>query len=146
MSKVCQKKFPLLKRKNGFFAFFVILAKSQKWPFCWGGYGTQNFSLKGWYRTLLSKMTLAGSNIGVCRKYRKPFLTKITHRKIVRKGTFHENWYFWHCWAKNWKNGRYTKVGFFRFCPFFLIESKSIENTKKLSPQMIKVCWKKFPP
>ena len=36
-----------------------------------------------------------------------------------------------------------TKVSFFRFCPFFLIESKSIENTKKLSPQMINMCRKK---
>ena len=101
-------------------------------PFCWGGYGTQNFSLKGWYRTLLSKMALACSNVVVCQKYRKLFLTEITHRKIVRKRFFHENWYFWHFWDKNWKNGPCAKVPFFRFCPFFLIKSKSIENTKKL--------------
>ena len=46
---------------------------------------------RAWYCTLLSKMALAGSNIGVCQKYRKPFLTEITHRKIVRKRFFHEN-------------------------------------------------------
>ena len=32
MIKVCQKKFPPFKRKNGFLAMFVILPKSQKWP------------------------------------------------------------------------------------------------------------------
>ena len=107
-------------------------------------FGQKTLIQRAWYRTLLSKMALAGSNIGFCQKYRKPFLTKITYRKIVRKGIFHENLYFWHFWAKNWKNGPCAKVPFFRFCPFFLIKSKSIENTKKLSPQMIKVCQKKF--
>ena len=68
-------------------------------PFCWRGYSTRNFSLKGWYRTLLCKMALAGSNIDFCQKYRK--LSEITHRKIPRKRFFHENWYFWHFWAKN---------------------------------------------
>ena len=38
MIKVCQKKFPLLKRKNGFLAIFVIMAKSQKWPKIQNGY------------------------------------------------------------------------------------------------------------
>ena len=33
-------------------------------------------------------MALVGSNIGVHQKYRKPFLSKITHRKIPRKGFF----------------------------------------------------------
>ena len=32
MIKVCQKKFPLFKIKNGFLAIFVILAKTRKWP------------------------------------------------------------------------------------------------------------------
>ena len=75
---------------------------------------------RAWYRTLLSKMALAGSNIGVRQKYKKPFLSEITHRKRF----FHENWYFWHFWAKNWKNGPCAKVGFFQFCPFFLSNQK----------------------
>ena len=79
---------------------------------------------RAWYRTLLSKMALAGSNIGVCQKYRKPFLTEITHRKIVRKRFFHENWYFWHFWAKNWKNGLCAKVSFFNFAYFFWSNQK----------------------
>ena len=33
--KMCPKKFPLFKIKNGFLAIFVILAKTQKWPFFW---------------------------------------------------------------------------------------------------------------
>ena len=104
-------------------------------PACHLTIGHSGTSPSGWnsgYHTLLSKMALAGSNICVCQKYRKPFLTEITHRKILRKRFFHENWYFWHFWAKNWKNGPCAKVTFFRFCPFFLIESKSIENTKKI--------------
>ena len=56
---------------------------------------------RAWYHTLLNKMALVGSNIGICQKYRKSFLTKITHRKIVRKRFFHENLYFWHFWVKN---------------------------------------------
>ena len=36
------------------------------------------------YRTLLSKMALADSNIGVRQKYRKPCLSEITHRKILK--------------------------------------------------------------
>ena len=32
MIKVCWKKFPPFKIKNGFLAVFVILPKSQKWP------------------------------------------------------------------------------------------------------------------
>ena len=46
---------------------------------------------RAWYHTLLSKMALAGSNIGVRQKYRKHFLSEITHRKILRKRFFHEN-------------------------------------------------------
>ena len=79
---------------------------------------------RAWYRTLLRKMALAGSNIGVCQKYRKHFLSEITHRKIVRKRFFHENWYFWHFWAKNWKNGPCAKVGFFYFAHFFWSNQK----------------------
>ena len=36
--------------------------------------------------------------------------------------------------------------GFFSILPIFFDRIKSIENTKKLSPQMIGVCRKKFPP
>ena len=32
MIRVCEKKFPLFKIKNGFLAIFVILAKTRKWP------------------------------------------------------------------------------------------------------------------
>ena len=47
---------------------------------------------------------------------------------------------------KTEKMGRARKWVFFNFAHFFFIESKSIENTKKFSPQIIKVCKKKFPP
>ena len=33
-------------------------------------------------------MALAGSNIGVCQKYRKHFLSEITHRKLLEKDFF----------------------------------------------------------
>ena len=94
------------------------------WHFC-----PKTLIWRAWYRTLLSKMALAGSNISVCHKYRKPFLTENTLRKIPRKRFFHENWYFWHFWTKNWKNGPCAKVFFFDFAHFF-IKSKSIENEK----------------
>ena len=38
------------------------------------------------------------------------------------------------------------KSAFFSILPIFRTKSKSIENTKKLFPQMIKGCWIKFPP
>ena len=82
-------------------------------PFWWEGYGTSPSGWNSGYHPLFSKMSLAGSNIGVCQKYRKHFRSEITHRKIVRKRFFHENWYFWHFWAKNWKNRPCTKVFFF---------------------------------
>ena len=89
---------------------------------------------RAWYRTLLSKMALAGSNMGVHQKYRKLFLTKITHRKMVRKRFFHENWYFWHFWGKNWKNGLCTKVLFFNFAHFFDRIKKYRKYKKIVSP------------
>ena len=46
---------------------------------------------KACYCTVLSKMDLVGSNIGVRQKYRKPFLSEITHRKNLRKRFLHEN-------------------------------------------------------
>ena len=48
MIKVCQKKIPLFKIKNGFLAIFVILAKTRKWQkihFFWKSgifFATQN--------------------------------------------------------------------------------------------------------
>ena len=97
------------------------------------------------YRTVLRKMALAGTNTHFREKWRKHFLSEITHRTNLRKGFFHENGYFWHFWAKNCKNGPCRKVIFFHFLPLFLTKSKSVKNEKFSSPQMIKVCQKKFP-
>ena len=85
-------------------------------------------------------MVLAGSNIGVRQKYRKPFLSKITHRKFLEKYFFKKIDIFGIFGPKTEKMGRVQKWVFFDFAHFFVIESKSIENTKKLSPQMNKVC------
>ena len=60
----------------------------------------------------------------------KKFLEKKFFTKINIFGIFG---------PKTEKMGCARKWFFFQFCPFFFIESKSIENTKKLSPQMIKV-------
>ena len=90
-------------------------------------------------------MALAGTNTHFREKWRKHFLSKITHRTNLRKGFFHENGYFWHFWAKNCKNGPCTKVIFFHFCQLFLTKSKSVKNEIFSSPQMIRVCEKKFP-
>ena len=79
---------------------------------------------RAWYRTLLSKMALAGSNIGVHQNYSEPFLSEITHRKILRKRFFDENWYFWHFWSKNWKNGPCAKVLFLDFAHFLKSNQK----------------------
>ena len=46
-----------------------------------GIFGQKPHIQKACYCTVLSKMDLAGSNIGVHQKYRKPFLSEITHRK-----------------------------------------------------------------
>ena len=46
--------------------------------------------------------------------------------------------------ARNWKNGPCTKVSFFRFCPFFFIESKSMENTKNHLPKWLRCTRKNF--
>ena len=48
----------------------------------------KDFFMKIYIFGIFGPKTLAGSNIGVCHKYRKPFLTEITHRKIVRKSFF----------------------------------------------------------
>ena len=73
------------------------------------------------------------------------FCPKLLIEKLLEKDFFMKIDIFGIFGPKTEKMGRARK-GLFLFCPFFLIESKSIENTKKLSPQMIKVCQKKFPP
>ena len=69
--------------------------------------------------------------------------SKITHKTNLRKGIFHENWYFWHFLAKNDKNCPCTKVYVLIFTHFFN-KLKSVENEKIQFSQMIKVCQKNF--
>ena len=69
--------------------------------------------------------------------------SKITHKTNLRKGIFHENWYFWHFLAKNDKNCPCTKVFVLIFTHFFN-KSKSVEN-EKVFPNDLGVP-KKFPP
>ena len=65
-------------------------------------------------------MALAGSNISVCHKYRKPFLTEITLRKIPRKKIFFMKIDIFGIFGpKTEKMGHARKWFFFRFCPFF---------------------------
>ena len=69
--------------------------------------------------------------------------SKITHKTNLRKGIFHENWYFCHFLAKNGKNYPCTKVFVLIFTHFFN-KSKSVENEKVQFSQMIKVYQKNF--
>ena len=75
---------------------------------------------RAWYCTLLSKMALAGSNIVVCHRYGKPFLTEITHRKNLRIGFFQENSYFWHFLGRKLKKWAvHESEFFFNFALFY---------------------------
>ena len=89
---------------------------------------------RAWYRTLLSKMALAGSNIGVCQKLGKPFLSNITYRKIPKRDFFMKIDIFGIFGPKTEKMGHARKCLFFNFAHFF-DQIKKYRKYKKIVSQ-----------